>query len=181
MWPGSGSPWSLDLDEEHASLQATPLAIDGVVYFTGFMSQIYAVDARSGNLLWKHDPEMWKHEDRTRIFFPTNRGPAYDNGRIFSATLDGRLLALDAKTGKLLWSAETLKPGTPQTITGAPRTFAGKVIIGNGGSRTRCARLCHRLRPKDRQAALALLHGSRQSRGEPGRSGDGSCREDLER
>jgi len=128
-----GLVWSLDLDDERHALQATPLAVDGVIYFTGFMSTIYAVDAKTGKLLWTHDPEIWKREERMRFFFPVNRGPAYDNGRIFSATLDGRLLALDARTGKLIWSAETLKPGTMQMVTGAPRTFAGKVIIGNGG------------------------------------------------
>jgi quinohemoprotein ethanol dehydrogenase len=66
--------------------------------------------------------------------FAANRGVAYDDGRIFSAAFDGRLLALDAKTGKLLWSVETTPAQSMQTITGAPRTFKGKVIIGNTGA-----------------------------------------------
>jgi quinohemoprotein ethanol dehydrogenase len=68
------------------------------------------------------------------LIYPVNRGVAYADGRIFSAALDGRLLALDAKSGKLLWSVETTDHNGFQTITGAPRTFNGKVIIGFGGA-----------------------------------------------
>jgi quinohemoprotein ethanol dehydrogenase len=66
--------------------------------------------------------------------FAANRGVAYADGRIFSAALDGRLFALDAKTGKLIWSVETTAPQSAQTVTGAPRTFNDKVIIGNAGA-----------------------------------------------
>jgi quinohemoprotein ethanol dehydrogenase len=128
-----GLAWSLDIDER-GQLEATPLAVDGVLYFTTFMSKVYAVDALTGKVLWAHDPEIWRHPDRTHLFFPVNRGPAYDNGKVFVATLDGRLQALDAHSGKLLWSVETLMPETAQMVTGAPRTFRGKVIIGNGGA-----------------------------------------------
>jgi quinohemoprotein ethanol dehydrogenase len=127
-----GLAWALDLPDER-QLQATPLAVDGVLYFTGFMGTVYAVEAASGRLLWTHDPEIWKHPERTHFFPPVNRGPAYHDGKVFAATLDGRLQALDAGTGRLLWSVETLMPGTAQMVTGAPRTFRGKVIIGNGG------------------------------------------------
>ncbi|CAN7631241.1 PQQ-dependent dehydrogenase, methanol/ethanol family [Phenylobacterium sp. LjRoot219] len=128
-----GLEYALDLPGE-ISLEATPLAVDGVLYFTGSYSAVYAVDAASGELLWKHDPEVWRHNPRKmRFTFPVNRGAAYENGRIFSATLDGRLLALNAKTGKLLWTAQTVDLDSFHTITGAPRTLNGKVIIGNGG------------------------------------------------
>ncbi len=126
--------WSLDLPGE-AILEATPLAIDGVLYFTGSYSAVYAVDAASGKLLWRHDPEIWKHNPRKmRSVVAYHRGAAFADGRVFSATLDGRLLALDARTGELLWSVETLDPAGLHTITGAPRVFGGKVIIGNGGA-----------------------------------------------
>ena len=129
-----GLAWSLDLEGE-ASLEATPLAVDGVLYFTGSYATVYAVDAMSGKLLWKFDPQTWKNAPGKMMFnFAANRGAAYDDGRIFSATLDGRLLALDAKTGKLLWSAQTVPEAGGKTITGPPRTFNGKVIIGNGGA-----------------------------------------------
>jgi quinohemoprotein ethanol dehydrogenase len=129
-----GLAWSLDLPGE-STLEATPLAVDGVLYFTGSYASVYAVDAITGKLMWKYDPQTWKHNPTKMLFsFAVNRGAAYSDGRVFSAALDGRLFALDAKTGKLLWSVETTDPTSPATITGAPRTFHGKVIIGHGGS-----------------------------------------------
>ena len=130
-----GLAWSLDLPGE-ASLEATPVAVDGVLYFTGSTAIVYAVDATSGRLLWKYDPETWKHHPEKLNFavYPVNRGVAYDNGRIFGAAIDGRLFALDAKTGRELWVAETTAPNSVQTSTGAPRTFDGMVIIGQGGA-----------------------------------------------
>ena len=129
-----GLAWSLDLPGE-VTLEATPLAVDGILYFTGSYSAVYAVDGVSGRLLWKYDPEIWAHEpERMRLNFAANRGAAYADGRVFAATLDGRLIALDAKTGKLLWSSATLDPGSLQFSTGAPRVMGDKVIIGNGGA-----------------------------------------------
>jgi quinohemoprotein ethanol dehydrogenase len=129
-----GLAWSLDLPGE-ATLEATPVANDGVLYFTGSYGTVYAVDGASGKTLWTYSPETWKtHPDAMNFGFAANRGVAYDNGKIFSAAFDGRLFALDAKTGKLLWSVQTLPPHSMQTITGAPRTFKGKVIIGSTGA-----------------------------------------------
>jgi quinohemoprotein ethanol dehydrogenase len=129
-----GLAWSLDLPGE-SSLEATPLAVNGVLYFTGSYAAVYAVDALTGKLLWKFDPKTWEHNPTKMLFsFGVNRGAAYADGRVFSAALDGRLFALDAKTGKQLWSVETTDPKSAATITGAPRTFNGKVIVGHGGS-----------------------------------------------
>ncbi|MDG2002895.1 MAG: PQQ-dependent dehydrogenase, methanol/ethanol family [Novosphingobium sp.] len=128
-----GLAWSLDLEGEQ-TLEATPLAVDGVLYFTGSLSKVYAVDGASGAVLWTHDPEVWKHDpERMNYIFGANRGAAYADGRVFVGTLDGRLLGLDAATGRLEWSADTLPDDSFYTSTGAPRVFAGKVIIGNGG------------------------------------------------
>jgi quinohemoprotein ethanol dehydrogenase len=131
---GLGLEWSLDLEGEQ-SLEATPLAIDGVLYFTGSHAGVYAVDAATGKLNWKFDPKTWKHNPAKLMFMlGINRGAAYADGRIFSGTLDGRLIALDARTGAPLWSAQTVPESGGKTITGAPRTFNGKVIIGNAGA-----------------------------------------------
>ncbi len=128
-----GLAWSLDLEGEQV-LEATPLAVNGVLYFTGSYSAVYAVDAVTGALLWKHDAEVWKHNPaKLRLSTSVNRGAAHADGRVFAATLDGRVLALDAKTGELLWSVETVERDDMRFSTGAPRTFNGKVIIGNGG------------------------------------------------
>jgi quinohemoprotein ethanol dehydrogenase len=129
-----GLEWSLELPGE-VTLEATPLAVNGVLYFTGSYAAVYAVDAVTGKLLWKFDPQTWAHNpDKMHFSFGANRGVAYANGRVFSAALDGRLFAFDAKTGGLLWSVETTSPQSVQSITGAPRTFKDKVIIGNAGA-----------------------------------------------
>lgn len=129
-----GLAWHMDLPGVK-TLEATPLLIDGVLYFSANDSVTYAVDARSGKLLWKHDPEVWKVAGkRYRQVFHVNRGVAYWQGLIYVGTFDGRLIAMDAKTGNEVWSVQTLDTGATGYITGAPRTFNGKVIIGQGGT-----------------------------------------------
>ncbi|MGE3691223.1 MAG: PQQ-dependent dehydrogenase, methanol/ethanol family [Novosphingobium sp.] len=135
-----GLVWQLELPGEQ-TLEATPLAVGGMLYFTGSHAEVYAVDARSGALKWKYDPETWKVDPDRLAFtvFPVNRGVAYDNGRIFVGSLDGRLIALDAHTGAVQWSVKTLPERGYHTSTGAPRAWSdgkggGKVIIGQGGA-----------------------------------------------
>ena len=129
-----GLAWTLELPGE-ASLQASPVAVGNMLYFTGAYASVYAVDGVTGKLAWKFDPRTWQHNPAKMNFgFGANRGVAYANGKIFSAALDGRLFALDARTGAKLWEAETTDPKGGQTITGAPRVFNDKVIIGQGGA-----------------------------------------------
>lgn len=130
-----GLQWAMDLPGE-VSLEATPLAVDGVLYFTGSMADVYAVDALSGKLLWKYDPQTWKFAPgkMNLMIYPVNRGVAYAAGKIFVAALDGRLIALDAKTGAVSWSVETIARNSRYVSTGAPRTFKDMVIIGSGGA-----------------------------------------------
>ena len=129
-----GLEWFMSLPEAR-TLEATPLVVNGVLYFSTNDSIVYAVDARSGKLNWRYDPEVWKVAGkRYRQVFHVNRGVAYLRNKIFVGTFDGRLIALDAETGKQLWSTQTLKPGATGYITGAPRAFKNIVIIGNGGT-----------------------------------------------
>ena len=163
-----GLAWYLDLPGERM-LEATPLAVNGVLYFTGSYATVYATDAVSGKLLWTYDPQIWKHgPQKLRYALPCNRGVAYEDGRVFVGTIDGRLIALDAKTGGPLWSTETTAPGSVQTITGAPRAFNGKSHHRQRRSGLRRAGLCHRLRCGNWTPGLALLHGAGFSGGEPG-------------
>jgi quinohemoprotein ethanol dehydrogenase len=128
-----GLAWSMDLPE--ISLEATPLAVDGVLYFTGSQATVYAVDGTSGKLLWKYDPQSWKLYPQKLVFqFAKSRGMAYGDGRIYFATRDGRLIALNPKTGSVIWSTETVGLDTPENLSGVPRFFNGKVIIGAAGS-----------------------------------------------
>jgi quinohemoprotein ethanol dehydrogenase len=129
-----GLLWSLDLPGENA-LEATPLAIDGVIYFSGQFGKVYAVDARAGKMLWDYDPQAnTKVLPTTPRLYGAHRGVAYWDGKIYVATKDCRMIAIDAKTGKEVWSASFLVPGTTSTSSGAPRIFRGKVIIGNSGA-----------------------------------------------
>lgn len=126
--------WYLDLPED-IGLVSTPLVIKGVLYFSGTMNIVRAVDATNGKLIWSYDPEVGKHVGKNKkAGWSQNRGISYYNGKIFASTWDGRLLALDADSGKLIWSVQTFDPNKALTITGAPKAFKGKVLIGNGGS-----------------------------------------------
>jgi len=129
-----GLVWSLDLPGEVA-LEAVPLAIDGVLYFSGSASDVYAVDAGSGRVLWKYDPEIWRYRPESlKLLWGINRGVAYSHGRVFEGTHDGRLIALDAHTGRLLWSVQTVPQDSLYTISGAPWVVKDQVLIGNGGA-----------------------------------------------
>ena len=129
-----GLSWYRDLPGVK-TLEATPLLVEGVLFFSANDSVVYAVDARNGDLLWKHDPEVWKVAGRRfRQVFHVNRGVAHWQGKIYVGTFDGRLIALDAKSGAMIWSVQTLDPGATGYITGAPRAFNNKIIIGNGGT-----------------------------------------------
>jgi quinohemoprotein ethanol dehydrogenase len=128
-----GLAWHHDIATGPSSLSA-PVAVGGVLYFVAGQAVVHALDATSGKLLWTYDPEVWKRAgERMRAAWGT-RGLAYDNGRIFVGTVDGRLIALDAHGGKPLWSVVTVEKDDGRYITGAPWVFDGKVAIGHGGA-----------------------------------------------
>ena len=114
--------------------EATPLVVDGVMYVTGSWSVVFALEASTGRLLWKWDPRVSHEVGRKTCCDVVNRGVALYKGRVYVGILDGRLAALDAGTGEVLWQTVTVDQSKPYTITGAPRIVAGKVIIGNGGA-----------------------------------------------
>ena len=125
--------WSFDT-ETTRGLEATPLIIDGVMYTTGSWSIVYAVDARTGKQLWRFDPQVPRQFGQKACCDVVNRGVAVYKGKVYVGTIDGRLVALDADSGKLLWQVVTVDQNRPYTITAAPRVIKGKVLIGNGGA-----------------------------------------------
>ncbi|MES1928928.1 putative quinoprotein ethanol dehydrogenase [Salinisphaera dokdonensis CL-ES53] len=129
-----GLAWSYRLDIDRG-VEATPIVVDGVMYTTSAFSIVYALDAKTGELLWKHDPKVARTAARDGCCGPVNRGVAVWQGKVFVGAFDGRLIALDAETGDEVWSVDTLiDHERSQTITGAPRVVNGRVIIGNGGA-----------------------------------------------
>ena len=110
-------------------LQATPIVVDGIMYTTGVWSVVYALDARTGEEIWKYDPMVPREWGRYACCDAVNRGVAVWKGSIYFATLDGRLVCLDARTGGRRWEQDTIDRTRPYTITGAPRVVKGKVLI----------------------------------------------------
>lgn len=128
-----GLAWSVELDTDRGQ-EATPIIVDGVLYTTTAWSKVIAIDALTGKVKWRFDPEVPGPTAYVGCCDVVNRGAAYHDGKLFFGTLDGRLIALDADTGKQLWSVLTVDNSKPYTITGAPRIAGNKVIIGNGGA-----------------------------------------------
>ena len=128
-----GLAWYVDFDTARGQ-ETTPIVVDGVIFATSSWSKVYALDAASGRMLWKYDPKVPGPTAVKACCDVVNRGVAFWQGRIFVGSLDGRLIALDAKSGNEVWSVVTVDQSQPYTITGAPRVVNGLVIIGNGGA-----------------------------------------------
>lgn len=128
-----GLAWSLDLPDVNFSTTA-PIAVDGVIYFSPGISEVRAVSATTGKLLWRYDPEVVKVAPQKLRAGWGSRGLAYWEGKVYLGSRDGRLIAINAKTGKPVWSVMTIDADDHRYITGAPRVFNGKVIIGHGGA-----------------------------------------------
>jgi quinohemoprotein ethanol dehydrogenase len=128
-----GLAWYADTGTNRG-LEATPLVVDGVMYATGSWSIVYALDAKTGKMLWQYDPDVPKQWGKYACCDVVNRGVAFWNNKIYVGTIDGRLVALDAADGSVLWDVNTIDRTKPYTITGAPRVVKGKIIIGNGGA-----------------------------------------------
>lgn len=132
--------WYQDLDTNRGQ-EATPLVINGVMFVTTNWSKVRAIDAATGRLLWAYDPKVPGEVGVRGCCDTVNRGAAYYQGKVFVATFDARLVALDAKTGAVAWVRNTIPKDAwlgdvrSYTSTGAPRvTKGGVVMIGNGGA-----------------------------------------------
>ena len=135
-----GLAWQFDdfvvRGRTHRGNEASPLFTDGVLYFSGPWSVVYAVDARTGRLRWRYDPHVagqWAGHGCCDV---VNRGVALWHGRVYVATFDGFLVALDARDGREQWRVDTFTDRTSMnySITGAPRIAGRNVLIGNGGA-----------------------------------------------
>lgn len=129
-----GLAWSYNL-ESTRGVEATPVVVDGIMYVSASWSVVHAIDTRTGNRIWTYDPQIDRSTGFKGCCDVVNRGVALWKGKVFVGAWDGRLIALDAATGKEVWHKNTFEGQKGSlTITGAPRVFKGKVIIGNGGA-----------------------------------------------
>ena len=128
-----GLAWFAELNT-YRGVEATPLEVDGILYNISAWNILSAYDARNGHLLWTYDPKVAPEWARYACCGPSARGIALWKGKVYIGALDGRLIAVDARSGHEIWSEQTFDRDWPYSITGAPRVFDGQVLIGNGGA-----------------------------------------------
>ena len=128
-----GLAWEADLESPRFGIEASPVVVGGVLYVSSSWGRVFAFDAKTGRRLWKFDPEVPGKWLPNGCCKPVNRGVAVWNGKVYVGAFDGRLIALDGRTGQKVWEANTTDSKRYYTITGAPRVVKNKVIIGNGG------------------------------------------------
>jgi quinohemoprotein ethanol dehydrogenase len=131
-----GLAWATDIPVADG-IAATPIVVDGVVYVSAAYSIVYAIDAVTGRILWSYDPgvrDSFAGRPGMSWTARASRGIAVWGGRVFAATADCRLIALDAGTGKPAWSKQTCDPERGYGISDSPYVGDGKVFVGNNGS-----------------------------------------------
>lgn len=127
-----GVAWTFDLSTGRG-VESTPIVHDGIMYVTSAWSILHALDAKTGEEIWSYNPEVAGQDAIKGCCDVVNRGVAIYDGKVYLGVFDGRLEAIDAKTGELVWSKVTVDQSLPYTITMAPRIVKGRVIIGNSG------------------------------------------------
>jgi quinohemoprotein ethanol dehydrogenase len=129
-----GFAWQLKTGTNRG-MEATPIVVDGVMFTSGVAGRVYAIDAATGHLLWQFEPPLKLKNARGSCCDIVNRGVAVWQGKVYVASFEGILYALDAKDGKVIWQVDTfVDKGRAYSITGAPQIAHRVVVIGNGGA-----------------------------------------------
>jgi quinohemoprotein ethanol dehydrogenase len=126
--------WSIETKAPNGTVEATPLMHNGVLYTILPWDVMVAIDARTGKEKWRWDPDVPKPHIQGLCCGPVNRGMAIYNGRVYAGLLDGRVVAVEQETGKLVWSTQDTVPGGDTILTSAVRIVKGKVIVGSSGA-----------------------------------------------
>ena len=113
------------------SMETAPIVVDGVMFLTTSFNHVYAIDAATGEEFWHYKQKLGPIV--TVCCGNNNRGVAIEGGRLFMGTIDAKLVALDAKTGKMLWETQIADPEKGYSETMAPAVVDGKVLIGTNG------------------------------------------------
>jgi alcohol dehydrogenase (cytochrome c) len=122
--------WAVQMPGD-GTLEATPLVVDGVMYTSGPVGQVYAIDAATGRQIWKYQRAQKKVNPYEANRF--NRGVAVLDGRVFFGTLDAALIALDAHTGARLWEVQVADTMLGYSLTSAPLALKDKIVTGISG------------------------------------------------
>lgn len=126
--------WVRQFDTPLASIEATPLVVDGVIFTTEPPSETFAVDAldaRSGDLIWRYSRNV---SDVRVCCGRVNRGVAILDNRLYVASLDGVLVCLNANTGKLVWETQVVDPSKGYSMTMAPLVVSRSIVVGISGA-----------------------------------------------
>ncbi len=129
--------WTFSVGADRGQ-EAAPLVVDGTMYVVSPYvlpnpNQVFALEAATGDLKWSYTPKPNPSAMGVACCDVVSRGIAYDNGKIFLATLDMNAVAIDVKTGKEVWHKQLGDINKGETITMAPLVVKGKVLIGNSG------------------------------------------------
>jgi quinohemoprotein ethanol dehydrogenase len=129
-----GLAWSWETESPaNARIEATPLVSNGVIYGSLGWDVLFAVDARTRKMKWRWDPEISRQLMLRICCGPVNRGVALYKGKVYAGLLDGRVVALDQETGKVVWSVQDT-PNHDTILTGAVQVVKGKLIVGSSGA-----------------------------------------------
>src|SRR5205814_3145654 len=126
--------YKIDTMSTLTSFESSPIVVDGVLYLTGPHSQVYALNAKTGQELWKYIPDMKDIDALPLCCGQVNRGVAVGEGKVFVGQLDAKLTALDQKTGAVVWSVQVDDPRAGYSETMAPTYYNGLVYIGVSGA-----------------------------------------------
>jgi lanthanide-dependent methanol dehydrogenase len=114
--------------------ESAPLVVDGtLIVVSPYPNRVFALDATTGDLKWTYVPDTDRAAQGVACCDVVSRGPAYDNGKVFVATLDNHVVAIDFKTGKEIWSTKVGDINRGETVTMAPLAVRGKIVVGNSG------------------------------------------------
>lgn len=125
--------WAFSTGGEFAGLEGTPLLHEGVLYVTADYARVFAIDARTGVVKWRYRPTYPANIESRMCCGPVNRGAALFGDRLFVATLDARLVALNKDTGEVVWQRRFGDWQSGYTANAAPLVVKGKVLVGIGG------------------------------------------------
>ena len=125
--------WIFPTGGENRGLQMTPLIHEGVIYATADESRVFAIDARTGARIWKYDPQVHEEAERVYCCGSQNRGAALLDDKLFVATMDARMIALDKDTGEVIWDVPVIDWRGGYSITGAPLVVKDMVLTGVAG------------------------------------------------